>query len=164
MRSNSQFQDLRYFIVHKATKEVVKPTSQILRRLDEGETLPITQTEFEHFTFILQEGFLTIIKGEYRSKDVMVFTAIKVLPHNYTVDCPHVIELSREREDYPPSTPITSDSSPCLISRHLKTQQRYRFDTFDSQEVDFFGSPQCRDGFLFSQNRTDNRITVQKIL
>ena len=45
--------DLRYFIVHKATKEVVKPTEQILNKVNKGEALPIDQTEFDYYVYVL---------------------------------------------------------------------------------------------------------------
>lgn len=46
-KSNYEVLDLRYFIVHKATKEVVKPTEQIFNKVNRGEALPIDQTEFD---------------------------------------------------------------------------------------------------------------------
>ena len=41
VRCEGDFIDLRYMIVHKQSKEVVRPTPSIMKRLNEGNTLPI---------------------------------------------------------------------------------------------------------------------------
>ena len=44
-----------------------------------------------------------------------------VTPFNFSIDFPHVVELSMDREDYPSSVRVSDETGPCLVSRNLTT-------------------------------------------
>ena len=60
-------------------------------------------------------------------------------PFNFNVDFPQIVELAQEDSEYE-----------ALVSRHLHSQQKYRMDPFDSDGVNFFGSPFCKDGIFMA--------------
>ena len=53
LRSAEEIVDMRYMLMNRVSKEIVRPTLEQQRHVDDGNTLPINQIEYEQYTFVL---------------------------------------------------------------------------------------------------------------